>query len=218
MRSDISNSELASSYCIFRCDRSSATSDLQRGGGVLIAVKATLNCRSVVLENCDNLEQAVICLKLQNSTVYVCGIYLRPNSQPALYSSHSTAIQQLCERMSGSDTIVVVGDYNLPQLIWQEDEDVNGLLPSNASSEQEIVLVESTIASGLHQINSLSNANGRLLDLAFVNEPSDVELIEPPSSLLKIDNHHMPFVLRIDVNGAHMQPARNLDQIDDFDF
>lgn len=167
LRPDISNDEFASSYNVFRCDRSSATSSLQRGGGVLIAVKAELNCRSVALENCESLEQAVVQIKLQKFSVYVCGIYLRPNSQPELYYSHSMAVQQLCERTASADKVIVMGDYNLPQLIWQNDEDIDGLLPCNASSEQEIALVETMVASGLRQINCLRNLNGRLLDLVF---------------------------------------------------
>ncbi|XP_055617993.1 uncharacterized protein LOC129763189 [Toxorhynchites rutilus septentrionalis] len=80
------------------------------------------------------------------------------------------------------------------------------------------MLVESMVATGLLQINSLSNANGRLLDLAFVSDPSVVELIVPPSALLRIDSHHMPFVLRIDVNDNFLLPPGNTIETDDFDF
>lgn len=185
---------------------------------MLIAVRASLNCRSVVLQNCGNLEQAVVHVKLQNFSIYVCGIYLRPNSQPELYYSHFTAVQQLCNRFSDSDKVIFLGDYNLPRLSWQIEEDVDGLLPSNASSEQEIALVETMVASGLYQINNLQNSSENILDLTFVNETRDVELIEPPSSLLRIDNHHRTFVLRVDLNNTRMCSNEDSIPIDDFDF
>ncbi|XP_062538115.1 uncharacterized protein LOC134206415 [Armigeres subalbatus] len=136
---------------------------------------------------------------------------------PALYLSHSATVSQICNQAQDSDIIVTVGDYNLPELTWSFDEDISTLLPINASSEQEIALVESMVASGLHQINSLHNSNGRILDLAFVNEPNIIEFLEPPTSLLRIDNHHKPFVLRISVNDNN----RNTDvpnHDDGFDF
>lgn len=67
--------------------------------------------------------------------------------------------------VSSSDTIVVVGDYNLPHLNWSFDLDINGYLPTNASAEQEIAFVESMLATGIQQIFNLPNCNRRLLDL-----------------------------------------------------
>lgn len=218
LHSTISNSEISTCYNIFRCDRSSATSNLVRGGGVLIAVKSSLSCRSVQVQDCENLEQAIVCIKLKCSSLYVCGIYLPPNSQTALYASHSSAIQQLCENSSEQDMIVVVGDFNLPRLTWERDDDINALLPSNASSEQEIVLVETMVASSLHQVNTFRNSTGRILDLAFVSEPDDVELLEPPTPLLKIDDHHKPLVLRVDTNIDLMQHASNPNLHETYDF
>lgn len=59
--------------------------------------------------------------------------------------------------------------------------------------------------------------NGRILDLAFVSESSFVELIDPPSSLLKVDSHHKPFVLRIAIGTRTRAPVEEAD-VDDFDF
>lgn len=81
------------------------------------------------------------------------------------------------------------------------EEEMNCFLPVNASSEQEIALIESVVGSGLFQINYLTNANRRLLDLVFVNGMNNVELLEPPSPLMKIDSHHMPFVMKFEIIG-----------------
>lgn len=218
LRPDVVNAELASNYSIFRCDRNERSSVLQRGGGVLIAVRSSLRCNAVSLTDYALLEQVAVSVKLPNSTIHICGIYIRPNSQPDVYSMHSNAVREICDHSLDSDSIVVVGDYNLPHLSWTLDEDINSYLPSNASSESEIVFTETMIASGLHQINTLRNSNNRILDLAFVSDTCHVELIEPPSALLKLDAHHKPFVLRIQFDENSQQISSDACDDPDFDF
>lgn len=195
----IRNSELTEEYTIYRCDRNSASSNFTRGGGVLIAVRKTLPCSSVHLHDSEHLEQVAVSIKLPHQYVYVCAIYIRPNSDPTIYSTHSSSICQILDMANTDDSVVVVGDYNLPRLTWHFDDEVDCYLPINASSEQEITLTENILASGLKQICDVTNENGRLLDLAFVNTVAYVECIEPPSAILRVDRHHTPFVLRIDV-------------------
>lgn len=207
LRPDIIDAELTSDYSLFRCDRSESTSNLSRGGGVLVAVKLSLHCTEVSLTDCRQLEQVAVCVKLPNRSLHIFGIYLRPNSDPALYSTHSSAVQYVADRSAASDIVLLLGDYNLPQLQWTFDEDVNGYLPANASSEQELVLTESISTCGLVQLNSISNPNGRLLDLAFTNAPDDFEISHPVLPLLPIDPHHPPLELQVDVHRCVHVPA-----------
>ncbi|XP_055623476.1 uncharacterized protein LOC129766903 [Toxorhynchites rutilus septentrionalis] len=202
LRSDICDAELSSDYSLFRCDRSEATSSLTRGGGVLVAVKATLHCTEVSIPHCSTLEQMVVCVKLSNRYLYLLGIYFRPNSETALYSNHTFAVQSLADRSSANDIVLLLGDYNLPHLQWGFDEDVNGYLPVNASSDPELVLIESISSYGLVQINSIPNINGRLLDLVFTNAPDNFEGQPPISPLLPVDPHHPPFELQIDMQSC----------------
>lgn len=148
------------------------------------------------------LEQVVVKLSYMNNAVYVCGIYLRPDSVPGKYVAHSDSVQQIMNKATGTDSVIIVGDYNLPRLLWSYDDDVGSYLPTNASSEQELVFTENMIASGLQQICDVRNSNGRLLDLAFVNNSSEVELFEVPSAMLPTDRHHKPLVLRLTTGTA----------------
>ncbi|XP_062535363.1 uncharacterized protein LOC134204573 [Armigeres subalbatus] len=219
LRSDVQNTELADNYNIYRCDRSSSTSSLQRGGGTLIAVKCTLTNLSVHLSESETLEQVVVKVKLAHKSVYICGIYLRPNSDPDKFVAHSDCVNQIVNIATPCDTVIVVGDYNLSRLEWLYDDEVEGYLPTNASSEQELTLTETLIASGLKQICNVSNSNGRLLDLAFVSDCHEAELIGAPYSILSPDRHHNPFVLRLDFRNPvhHLQCA--VEGMDfDFDF
>ncbi|XP_055623143.1 uncharacterized protein LOC129766593 [Toxorhynchites rutilus septentrionalis] len=189
LRPDIANTELASDYTI-RSLRSNYT----------------------------QLEQVVASVKLPDLTIYICGIYIRPNSHPDVYTMHSNAVCDICDRALDTDSIVVVGDYNLPYLSWTFDEDINSYLPSNASTEAELVFTETIAASGLHQINTLRNSNNRILDLAFVNDSCNAEIIEPPFPLLKLDAHHKPFVLRIQLVVCSQQVPDDSCDDPDFDF
>ncbi|KAL1377237.1 hypothetical protein pipiens_016403 [Culex pipiens pipiens] len=195
---DIVDAELSPNYTIFRQDRSARTSDRRRGGGVLIAVRNSPvhACTRVVSEGYEHLEQVAVRVKVHNHHILVCCIYIRPNSDPDIYVSHGAAVQELLDLSTHDDSVIVTGDYNLPHLSWYFDDDLNCLIPLNASSEQELALTENVISTGLQQVCSLTNINGRTLDLAFVNDVNSVELIEPPTPILKTDRHHKAFVLK----------------------
>lgn len=141
-----------------------------------------------------------MCVTLSNRSAFFCCIYIPPNSNPAVYSEHTAAVQQLLNVANPDDIVIALGDYNLPYLTWHFDEDICGYLPRYASSEHEIAFTEGMQTTGLCQINDLANRNGRLFDLVFVNEPYTFELLEPPSALLKVDHHHKPLVLPLDAN------------------
>lgn len=200
LRDDISNAELTSNYVLHRCDRNSLTSNLTRGGGVLIGVHRSLQCSIIEVPDAVELEQVAVKVSLENMSIYVCCVYLRPNSDPELYRKHSKTVQYLLDRTNETDMLIVLGDYNLPNLSWDFDEHLNAYLPANASSESEITLTQTILDSGLSQICCLPNANGRLLDLSFVSDTQQIQMVEPPTALLKVDAHHRPFVLTCDVS------------------
>lgn len=218
LRDDIADSELAADYVIYRCDRNSNTSEFGRGGGVLIAVKRNLSCTLLPLSGYEHLEQVAVQIKLSGQSLYICSIYLRPDSDTNNYIAHAEASQQLLDMAPDFDRVIVVGDYNLPHLTWVFDDDLNSFIPTNASSEQETALTESMFASGLHQLCSVTNANNRSLDLAFSNAPDNIEILEAPLPILREDPHHRPFVLyldaRVSIEGEQQQPVDELD----FDF
>ena len=149
LKDDILDSELTDRYTLYRCDRSTATSQYRRGGGVLIGVKSELKSTSVSLTGDDALEQTAVSIELMNSKIFVCSIYLPPNSNPVLYETHSACIQQLTSLTKDDDRIFVLGDYNLPNLCCIYDDDLHCYLPTNASSEPELTLVECMLLASL---------------------------------------------------------------------
>ncbi|KAL1380992.1 hypothetical protein pipiens_013797 [Culex pipiens pipiens] len=70
----------------------------------------------------------------------------------------------------------------------------------------------------MQQVCNLSNARGNILDLAFVNDADRVDLIEPPSAILKPDRHHKQFVLKVDLHHNPDQVSQHSADVADFDF
>lgn len=159
-----------------------------------------MHSESVCVADDERLEQVVVRVSLQNYDIIVCSIYLHPNSELALYKQHAACIQQLLDVTDDRSAVLVIGDNNLPHLCWVLDEDLNLWIPANASSEQEITLIESFVTYVLSQENYLTNVNGRLLDLAFIDNNNFADLLEPPLPLLRVDQHHKPFVLKFEIN------------------
>ena len=107
-------------------------------------------------------------------------------------------MQSITDRSSSVDVILSIGDFNLPNLRWRFDDEINGFIPYNMSAEQERLLIESLFATGSRQASCFLNLNGRLLDLAFVNFPEQIDSVSPPTPLLPVDPHHVPFILLLD--------------------
>lgn len=174
-----------------------------------------MSCESVHLNDCDELEQVAVCVKLRQRSLCIIAVYFPPYSNVELYNAHAKAVQEMTDRLSADDIILSIGDFNLPSLRWCLDEDINGYIPTNALTETERCLTEGLFACSLRQVNSFVNVNDRLLDLVFVNLPEYFDLVAPPSPLLTIDNHHTPFVLLLDNSEI---PTLLDDQLNCFNF
>ncbi|XP_058449154.1 uncharacterized protein LOC131429124 [Malaya genurostris] len=194
LNGNILDTELTDQYIIYRCDRNNLTSQYLHGGGVLIGIKKGIKSSTVYVHGADRLEQIAVRVTCESTTFVICAIYLPPNTDLSLYEQHVFCVNELYNKFGDRDRVVVLGDYNLSLLRWSLDEEVGCLLPNNASSEHEHLLVATMIASGLQQINFLTNLHGKLLDLAFVSE-----ILAPPLPLMKLDHHHFPFILKIEV-------------------
>nr|XP_029713615.1 uncharacterized protein LOC115257802 [Aedes albopictus] len=216
---EISSAEISPDYTLFRCDRSELTSEHTRGGGVLIAVKNHLHCEVMQIPNSERLEQTAVCIKSKTRSLYIISVYLPPSTHVDLYATHANAVQNIVSQASDADIVLSLGDFNLPKLCWELDDDINGYIPSNISSEKEQFLTETMFATGLRQINSFVSKNGNLLDLVFVSLPEQMDIFAAPTSLLPVDDHHTPVVLLIDVSGDDwMAPVSTLECSDAYDF
>ena len=76
MHSHISDAELFNgNYQIYRKDR--YTDSINRGGGVLIAIKTLISSKFIELED-NSIEQICVCLHKTSGNIYIFNIYTAP--------------------------------------------------------------------------------------------------------------------------------------------
>lgn len=156
-----------SDWFVYRKDRQS-TSDTREGGGVLIAVKSFL-ASSQIVQHIDTLEQLYVKISLSNSkSLYINVAYIPPNSAPDVYALYAQCLNETLTNADDRDEIIVMGDFNLPNVVWLDDDDNPGVFdPSNVTSEVEATLIDGCSDLGLAQICNVENNFGNVLDLVF---------------------------------------------------
>lgn len=174
-------------YQVFRYDR-----DARRGGGVLIAVRKSLKAflRPVQYQN---LEQVVVEVALPEETLYILGVYLAPSSGLKMYKYHVKTIEQLFE-VEGLKTVILLGDYNCPDLKWTPEQHIPHYKMSGEKKEKSNS-VRKLLEYGLFQKNVIKNKNMRILDLVLTNKPNNVLVEKAPEALRHCDIHHEPLLV-----------------------
>lgn len=199
LNSSISNRMIfPETFNIYRCDRSSANSDKESGGGTLVAVNRRFPS-SIFQESICNEEISVKIL-VENVHVILCCIYLPPGSNFQKYLSHTASVRKLVESESTESKIYVIGDFNLPNTFWRyENEEDISLLPYNVRLSEEEVLVDNFAACGLSQACGIPNQNNRFLDLVFTNDEENCQ-IAVSDPLIQHETHHYAMSIVIDCN------------------
>ncbi|KAL1396283.1 hypothetical protein pipiens_010630 [Culex pipiens pipiens] len=166
------------------------------------------------------LEQTCVKINFGQSSLIICTVYLSPSVGIDRYELHANCIEQLSNHLSETDSILLVGDYNLPDVTWFHDDDLGCLLPLSNSFDDNVtkekVVLEAVADAGLQQINYVVNKDNKRLDLAFVSESSCWDILEPPIPLLGVDAYHPPLLLNHCCVDAGNQAK--LDADDRYDF
>lgn len=163
-------------FQIFRRDRTH-----KGGGGVLIAVRASLNCEQVFFRNHDQIECECIKIKSPTSFIYVYVGYIPPNSDVSVYRDHNEAINSI--DLNENDKMLVLGDYNLPGIEWIWDDELGSFLPTNFNYEPANHFLNEMTDSGFFQMCDITNKSGNVLDLVFTTDLCSIALQFAPASL-----------------------------------
>ena len=109
LHKNITDSEiLPSDYVIHRRDRES------RGGGVLVAVKDTIQSKAVSISR--TIEMISIQLDIVPKLVVSC-VYLPPNCSTEAQEEVLSCFNSLFPTINGKD-LILLGDFNLPDINW----------------------------------------------------------------------------------------------------
>jgi Reverse transcriptase (RNA-dependent DNA polymerase) len=182
-------------YIVYRQDRSLLTSNKARGGGVLIACHESLTS-SVIVSDCVNMEQIFINVCQGNDQLIFGVVYLPPGSDLDLYIQHCTSLEQITFQFPDHH-IVMMGDYNLPDAVWCNDDLGAVVRCSQASSANTVC--DSFSFLNLFQCNSVPNDHNIFLDLIF-SSFADLKVERANDPLFPNNYHHIAYEFDVTLN------------------
>lgn len=201
------NFNFPDSFHVHRCDRVSGTvnSRTRRSGGVAVLVHKTLKSKLIELQTDPQCEfiAVEISLKPQSLIIYVC--YMS-EFELNIASKHFERIKELTEKYP-NHRIMVVGDFNLYQIEWEEDESGDYYLPKLSATNQSDYFANAhdfllrMLSLPLFQLSNVINSVGNVLDLLFVSDSTDVNLRPEPNTIIEADQQdefHRPYDISID--------------------
>lgn len=144
-----------STYMVHRCDRNANNSSLSKGGGVVIASKLSLHCERLLQNEYLNLEFVCVKYQLEYQLVIIYCLYIPPNSALEIYRSHLDAIKSISQELNAK--VIILGDFNLPEIKWILSEANDQYVPVNIRSEEAVHTCDSLARYGFSQMNNIPN-------------------------------------------------------------
>ena len=185
----ILDNEILPGYTIHRKDRH----DNARGGGVLIAVKNEI--RSSRRTSFEGAQSELITIELYpaNCSKFILGVFYRPpNSDEDIL----TELRASLDRLDESCQLVLVGDFNLPNIDWSLDFPS----PNSEGGFKEELFCEIITDQFLYQMaDGPTHLRGNKLDCVFCNIPeliTNVNCINP-TNLFPSDHYLIEFDIKL---------------------
>lgn len=92
------------------------------------------------MTNESDIEVCCAFLVIQNKKLFIICIYIPPGSSIEVYNKCYQTILYISNMIEPDDHLIIMGDFNLPQVSWLPDvEDPNILLPHFESNNHENV-------------------------------------------------------------------------------
>lgn len=204
-------------FVVFRHDRQLNRTPKKEGGGILVAVRSTFSASCVTLVDNDDFyfEQLAVKVSFGGRTIYFFAVYL-PHwcRSEERFQAVAHSLNNLVSMTNPDDLIIFMGDFNLTDVNWQQDNEFQeSLFPINACDDLNGRLLNDIFSCGFFQINHVSNVNGKFLDLVFINDFCGIQVRET-SPLYNSEIHHpaldiiLPFIKESDPTVA---PAPSFD-------
>ena len=148
-----SNEILSYGYNIYRSDRGS------RGGGVLIAITNTIPSNHI--NNSAPSEMCVVKLAFP-SPLLICCVSLSPSSDVP----RSVEISKFFRSLSRYNQLIIVGDFNLPDINW------NSLSASSPVSSSFCDTI--SLLNLVQLVDEATHSCGNILDLVLTTIPDSI--------------------------------------------
>lgn len=188
-----------SNFIVYRCDRTPYSSEKTRKGGVLVAVHSALNSFLIKSGEICGIEQIWVKVRIDKSNLLNIGaFYIPPRAKITQYQYYVEFVEGVMDKIIDTEMCYLIGDFNLPNIVWQLDDDSNNILmPINVSDECEACVVDSLFGLDLLQKNGIQNSKNRILDLVFTNNYENSNVNIASDCLLPDEVHHKALELSI---------------------
>lgn len=196
-------------YQVFRSDRNSSAVSADRGGGVAIAIRQSLNpIPRPEWSAHPSLDYLWVSIPIRHGTVtpthmhspkclHICCVYI-PHS-----NRHETELCMVFESISNliqqfpNDIFLITGDFNVTYADWYFDLNSNSMVMHSNTNSLVQLTADFMSFTSLKQFNSSFNLNKRLLDLVFCNSTCNVLTCGSP--LTAEDAHHKSLVINLNL-------------------
>lgn len=165
LKPDIQDREIFPSslnFNVYRCDR-----EVQRGGGVLIAIKKSITSFAVALSN-RKTEFTSICICHPNGKTIICVCYRPPNSDSNFSDDLHINLTEIKTLYPKAD-IILFGDFNFPSINWSN-------LSFTGSGESGSFL-DVCHDFNLTQLVDQPTRDANILDLVLTTSPQLIQTI-----------------------------------------
>ncbi|KAL0809754.1 hypothetical protein ABMA28_011255 [Loxostege sticticalis] len=203
-------------YNVYRCDRDYKTLGVIMGGGVLIAIKREFSIESsstVAVESAAG-EMIKVSIKMSGHRKSIscmlhiyCGYFPHGRLQcDAMISAFESISSDFLNHPD--DQYLVIGDFNISSANWEFTDSCMSLAASDSDNVCNLTygLVSFLNFTGFKQYNTISNSNGRYLDLVISSR--DCLVSHSCSPLVVEDSHHPALLVKVLRAGlSSLQPS-----------
>lgn len=209
LQDDVKTSEIfPDEYIVFRKSRDVISTQLNRGGGVLVAAKQHLNAEHVDLREFNSQFPSIDivackCL-LKFKKLFIFAVYIPPSISLNELEYFFECLEQLDNVFDNK--VIIFGDFNVPSFN-----------SPNLNSRDFCIINNFLQYTDLIQCNNIVNDSGRLLDLVFSN--IDCQITRDNVPLVEEDLHHPTLnVILNNLSFKNSQPFQNHDNYESFNF
>ena len=189
-------------YSIVRNDRGTK----QRGGGCCIIISNRIQFK--IVSNISIHHVNLVCIDIFSvfsfKTTRLINLYCPPNFKN--FDLYSEFTDFLSEQSTTDSHLIIVGDFNAPNICWGPQ--TNNLSHNYPATSVERELINFATCHNLTQLVYFPTRKQKTLDLLFTNEIAKVTFLShlPPFGTFNISDHDS-FSFVIDNNSSSTPPA-----------
>lgn len=174
-------------FTSYRCDRQT------NGGGVAMLVHSDF--KSTQIDRiCDpDCESICVKIKLKPIPLVIYLAYVNDSMKDDILLKHFNLVQQLV-LMETNSRIIVLGDFNLHDIVWNLNDTDTFYLPQNIASHAASVYFQTAQTFlqkmqdlPMFQLSNAKNVASNVLDLLFVNRTDDIQSCNASVAITKVD-------------------------------